>query len=374
MKKITLIASAKFNLEQVVEAEVKALGFNHISTSAGKVEFEATLDQIPTANLWLRCADRVLIKMGEFKASSFDQLFEQTKALPWERLITPDGKFPVTGNCVNSTLRSVRSSQSIVKKAVVNRLKEQYTIDWFEETGASFNIHVSLLNNVATLTIDTSGDGLHKRGYRRSSVTAPLKETLAAGLVMLSSWQTDGRLIDPMCGSGTILIEAAMMARNIAPGLKRPFASEKWPSIETAVWQKARADAKQAIKPSQEPHLFGYDINKTNVKASKENAHLAGVGNDILFARKDIKDLWIDRQFGTVISNPPYGMRIAEFSELDHIYRALNKIFKKKTGWSLFILTADEKFPSFFKRALPDKKVLLNNGRLRATYYHYLAK
>ncbi len=374
MERITLIASAKFNLEQVVEAEVKALGFHHINTSAGKVEFEATFDQIPVANLWLRCADRVLLKMGEFKATTFDQLFEQTKALPWERLITPDGKFTVTGNCVHSTLRSVRSSQSIVKKAIVNRLKAHYNIEWFEETGAVFNVHVSLLNDKATLTIDTSGEGLHKRGYRQSTVTAPLKETLAAGLVMLSSWQNEGWLIDPMCGSGTILIEAAMMARNIAPGLKRPFASEEWPSIETAVWEKARTDAKQAIKPPQKPYLFGYDINKSSVKASKENAHLAGVGNDILFARKELKDLWIDRQFGTVISNPPYGMRIAEFSELNQIYRALNKTFKKKTGWSLFILTADEKFPSFFKRAQPDNEVLLNNGRLRATYYHYLAK
>ena len=373
METITLIATAKFNLEPIVEAEIKTLGFRHISTTAGKVEFEATIDQIPTANLWLRCADRVLLKMGQFRAATFEQLFEQTKALPWEKWITPDGKFTVTANCVHSALRSARSSQSIVKKAVVTRLKESYSIDWFEETGPAYDVHVSLLNDVATLTLNTSGDGLHKRGYRHSPVTAPLKETLAAGLVMISTWQKEGLLIDPMCGSGTILIEAAMMVRNMAPGLKRSFASEEWPSIGTAIWQKARADAKEAIIPSAKPTLFGYDINKTNVKASKENAHLAGVGKDIQFARKDIQDLWIDQQFGTIISNPPYGMRIAEFSELNKIYRSLNKTFKKKKGWSLFILTADEKFPSFFNRSAPDKEVLLNNGRLRATLYHYLA-
>jgi len=369
--RITLIATTAFGLERVVKNEVKALGFEQIKVSEGRIEFEASVSDIPTVNLWLRSADRVLLKLGEFGAVTFDELFEQTKALPWEAWITTDGQFTVTGKAVKSTLGSVRACQAIVKKAVVERLKAAYHVDWFPETGAAFTIQVSMLKDVALLTIDTSGAGLHKRGYRAISGQAPLKETLAAALVQLSFWNRDRLLIDPMCGSGTILIEAAMIGRNIAPGLNRSFASEQWPIIGRGVWQEARHAAKEAILPAGELQIFGYDIEEEYVQASRINARHAGVGQDIIFEQKDVRDLWIDRQYGVLISNPPYGKRMSEFQEMNQIYIALHKTFRKKKGWSLYILTADEMFPKYFKRAWPDRTRKLFNGNIQVNYYQY---
>ncbi|MCP4423102.1 MAG: class I SAM-dependent RNA methyltransferase [Chloroflexi bacterium] len=372
--KITLIAVMKFGLESIVKNEILALGFGGIRVSDGKIEFDATLEDIPRANLWLRCADRLFLKMGQFPALTFDELFEQTKALPWESLITADGKFTVNAKAVKSTLRSVRSCQSIVKKAVVDRLRAHYHVEQFPETGPEFTIQASILRDTAVLAIDTSGIGLHKRGYRADAGEAPLKETLAAGLVLLSSWRQDEMLIDPMCGSGTILIEAAMIARNIAPGLNREFASEKWPSIPEATWRRARQSAREAIISGKKLQLYGYDINAPSVEICQSNAQKASVAGDIAFAQKDVKTLWIDRQYGAVISNPPYGMRMAEFKELNDIYLALHKIFRKKMGWSLHILTADKKFPRYFKRARPDRVRKLYNGRIQVNYYQYHAE
>src|SRR5512136_879002 len=278
MNEITLIATATFGLEKVVKNEVLALGFENIKVSEGKVEFEATLGDIPVANLWLRCADRVLLKIGEFEALTFDELFEKTKALPWEDFITEDGRFDVNGKAVKSTLGSIRACQSIVKKAVVERLKERYNREWFEETGPEFTIQISMLKDVATLTIDTSGAGLHKRGYREAGGEAPLKETLAAGLVLLSFWNADRILMDPMCGSGTILIEAAMIARHMAPGLKRGFASEKWPAICESYWREARLAARDSVFPDRQLRIFGYDIDEKCIAACRVNAANAGVG------------------------------------------------------------------------------------------------
>ena len=371
MNEITLIATATFGLEKVVKNEVIALGFENIKVSEGKVEFEATLGDIPRANLWLRSADRVLLKIGEFEAFTFDELFEKTKALPWENLITEDGKFDVNGKAVKSTLGSIRACQSIVKKAVVERLKQKYNKEWFEETGPEFTIQISMLKDVAVLTIDTSGAGLHKRGYREAGGEAPLKETLAAALVLLSFWNADRILIDPMCGSGTILIEAAMIARHMAPGLRRGFASEKWPAIDESYWSEARLAARDAIIPDRKLQIFGYDIDEKSIAACKINAANAGVGDVILFERKDIKDLWIDKQYGIVISNPPYGVRMSEFKDINEIYIAIHKAFRKKRGWSLYILTADELFPNYFKRARPDRVRKLYNGKIKVGYYQY---
>ncbi len=371
MNEITLIATATFGLEKVVRNEVIALGFENMKVSEGKVEFEATLGDIPRANLWLRCADRVLLKIGEFEAFTFDELFEKTKALPWEDFITEDGKFDVNGKAVKSTLGSIRACQSIVKKAVVERLKQKYNNDWFEETGPEFTIQISMLKDVAVLTIDTSGAGLHKRGYREAGGEAPLKETLAAGLVLLSFWNADRILIDPMCGSGTILIEAAMIARHIAPGLKRGFASEKWPTIDVNYWSEARLAARDAILPDHKLQIFGYDIDGKSIAACRINAANAGVGDVILFEQKDIRDLWINDKYGIVISNPPYGVRMSEFKEINEIYIAIHKMFRKKRGWSLYILTADEMFPNYFKRARPDRVRKLYNGKIKVDYYQY---
>ncbi len=371
---ITLIAILSFGLEAVVKRELHALGFETTHVSDGKVEFEAMPNDIPRANLWLRSADRVLLKIGEFPALTFDELFEQTKALPWEAWITEDGKFTVTGKAVKSTLGSVRACQAIVKKAVVERLKEHYHRDWFAETGPEFTIQVSLLKDVALLTLDTSGAGLNKRGYRQQSSEAAIKETLAAALVLLSVWTRDRLLIDPMCGSGTILIEAALIGRNIAPGLKRKFASELWPAIAPEAWQQARLAATREIDRKGSLQLFGYDIDQAAIDASKVNARRAGVGADIVFEQQDVKELWIDKQYGVVISNPPYGIKMGEFQALNQIYISLHKTFKKKKGWSVFILTADRKFPDYFKRAQPDRVRKLYNGPIEVNYYQYLGE
>jgi len=374
MNKITLMAIFSFGLEAIVKRELQGLGFDQLTVANGKVEFEATPEDIPKANLWLRCADRVLLKVGEFKAITFDELFEGTKALPWEEWITKDGQFTVTGKSVKSVLGSVRACQSIVKKAVVERLKEKFKTDWFEETGPEFTIQVGMLKDMATLTIDTSGSGLNKRGYRLQAGEAALKETLAAALVQLSFWNKDRLLIDPMCGSGTILIEAALLARNIAPGLNREFASERWPSIQKSAWREARRNAKEGIDKNPELQIYGYDIDPSMIEASKANVKRAGVEVDIIFEQKDIKDLWIDNQYGILISNPPYGIKLGRFEDLNEIYISIHKTFRKKTGWSVYVLTADKKFPDYFKRAKPDKVRKLYNGPLEVNYYQYFGE
>ncbi|MFN2143088.1 MAG: class I SAM-dependent RNA methyltransferase [Candidatus Promineifilaceae bacterium] len=371
MKRITLIATAKFGLEALVKREVEALGFEDLRVSDGRIEFEATVNDIPRLNIWLRCADRVLLKVNEFPAKSFDELFEGTKALPWEDWITPDGRFPVNATTVKSTIQSERTTQSIVKKAVVERLKEAYGIEWFAETGALFTIQTTVRKDMALLTIDTSGDGLHKRGYRTEGGEAPVTETLAAAMVLLSFWDRDRLLLDPMCGSGTILIEAAMIGRNMAPGRRRSFAAEEWPAVPQEAWDSAREEAKAAIDHAGTLTILGYDVDAGAIASARNNARRAGVGHDIQFEQKDIHDLWIDQQYGIVISNPPYGNRMADFHEINAIYVTLNKMFRKKKGWSVYILTADSKFPGYFKRGRPNRVRKLYNGNIRVNYYQY---
>lgn len=372
--KVTLIATTKFGLEMIVKQEVQALGFAEIVVSDGRIEFTADITDIPKANLWLRAADRVLLKIAEFPAHTFDDLFEQTTALPWEAWITQDGKFTVNAKTHKSALKSARSCQSIVKKAVVERLKSAYQIDWFAETGAEFTIQLALVRNSALLTLDTSGVGLHKRGYREEAGEAPLKETFAAGLVQLSFWQPDRLLLDPMCGSGTILIEAALMGRNIPPGLYREFAAEGWPAIPTEAWAQARAEAQAAILPGGSLQLQGSDSDPASIEIARSNAAKAGVGNDIQFEVKDVKKVWIDQEFGIVITNPPYGIRLSEYQNLNAIYIALNKMFRKKDGWSVYVLTADQKFPDYFKRAQPDRVRKLYNGTIETNFYQYYGR
>ncbi len=374
MDKIELIAICTFGLEAVVKRELQQLGFENLQVSEGKVTFLAHLDDIPAANLWLRSADRVLIKMAEFEALTFDELFEGTKALPWETWITQDGKFTVTGKSWKSTLGSVRACQSIVKKAVVERLKTQYKTEWFQETGPEFTIQIAMRKDSALLTIDTSGSGLNRRGYRLQAGEAPLKETMAAALVQLSFWDQDRLLIDPMCGSGTIPIEAALLARNIAPGLKRDFASEAWPVFSARSWQNARSAARDAILSNLDLQIYGYDIDPDLVKASRVNANKAGVGRNIIFEAQDVKNLWIDQQYGVVISNPPYGVKLSSFQEMNEIYISFHKTFRKKKGWSVYILTADKKFPDYFKRARPDRVRKLYNGALEVNFYQYFGE
>ncbi|WIV13022.1 class I SAM-dependent RNA methyltransferase [Proteiniborus sp. MB09-C3] len=370
MANIQLIATSTFGLEAVVKREVEKLGYKDITVENGKVTFSCDESGIPKANLWLRTADRVLLKLGEFKALSFEELFQGTKALPWDEWITEDGEFTVTGKSVNSKLFSVSDCQAIVKKAVVEKLKEKYKTEWFKEDGPKFTIQVSILKDIATLTIDTSGEGLHKRGYRVENVEAPIKETLAAASVSLSYWNSGRILLDPFCGSGTIPIEAAMIGKNIAPGLQRSFASEEWPRIGEALWKEARKEAFKAINQDLDMKIYASDINPKAIEAARENAYEAGVDECITFEVKDMSKVNIRDDYGVIVCNPPYGERLGEKSEAEELYREMGKVFKKLDTWSVYVITSNEDFEKLYGKKA-DKKRKLFNGRIKVDYYQY---
>ena len=367
---INLIATTTFGLEAVVKRECQALGFQNIKTYDGKVEFTGTEADIVKANLWLRCAGRVWIKMGTFRAVTFTELFDQTKALPWADWIPEDGKFTVVGKSVKSTLFSVSDCQAIVKKAVVEKLKQTYHTDWFDETGASYTIQVGILKDVVTLAIDTSGSGLHMRGYRANALDAPLKETLASAMIQLSFWRKDRILLDPFCGSGTIPIEAAMLARNIAPGIHRKFSSEEWERIGSDLWKQARKEAYQAIDYTAMPQIYGSDIDPAAIALAKENAEKAGVDDCITFSVKPCQEVTLPGKYGVLITNPPYGERLGELKEVENMYRALGGIMKTDNTWSTYLITSMEYFETLFGRKA-DRKRKLFNGRITTDYYQF---
>lgn len=368
---LNLIATTTFGLEAVVKREALKLGFKNIKVSDGKVEFEGDETSIPKANIWFRCADRILLKLGEFKATSFEDLFEKTKSLPWDEWITKDGKFTVTGKSIKSQLFSVPDCQAIVKKAVVEKMKQKYNdIEWFEETGAEYTIQVALLKDVATLTIDTSGSGLHKRGYRQTSVEAPLKETLAAAMIELSYWKKERILLDPFCGSGTIAIEAALIAKNIAPGLKRTFASEQWTRIAKQLWNDTRAEAYKVIHTEVIPKIYASDIDIYAVEIAKMNAEKAGVDDCIEFSVMDFEHINIKDKYGIVICNPPYGERIGDFKSVQNISKKLGSIFRNNPTWSVYVITSDENFEKLYGTKADNKRKLFN-GRIKTDYYQY---
>lgn len=372
MNKINLIVTSTFGLEAVVKRELQAMGFHGFTVADGKVEFEAGLEAIPRLNIGLRVADRVLVKLGEFPATDFGQLFDRTRALPWEQWLTPDAKMTVTGKSVRSQLASVRSCQSIAHKAVVERLKEGHKTAILPETGPAYTIQVSLFKDTAQLTLDTSGYGLHKRGYRAATGEVPLRENLAAALVLLSGWEKGLPLMDPMCGSGTILIEAAMIARNIAPGLARDFAAEHWPVVPQGLWDTARRAAREVIRPSGGLDIRGYDHDPQRIQDARTNAQNAGVDQDIAFELKDIKDLRINPPQGQVITNPPYGVKLGSSAPLASLYTALQKALKPvEAGWAVGVLTADKQFPQAFRRVRPERVRKLFNGTLEAHYFQY---
>lgn len=372
MKKVELIATTTFGLESVVKREVKDLGFNIITVEDGKITFESDLAGIARANLWLRSADRVLLKVGEFKALTFDELFEQTKEIPWGDYIPKDGKFTVNGKSVKSQLFSISDCQSIVKKAVVESMKSKYNVDWFEETGHEYTIQVSILKDLATFTIDTSGVGLHKRGYRQYNVEAPIKETLAAAMIMLSYWNKDRILYDVFCGSGTIPIEAALIGKNIAPGLNRDFASKHWNIIDDAIWEEEIKKANDAINHDADIKIYASDIDESNLKIAKINAEKAGVVDCIKFTVGDFKKINYKEDYGIIISNPPYGQRLEAENEykMKQLYRDMGVLFAKLDTWSKYIITSVEGFENLVEKKA-DRERKLYNGTIKVRYYQY---
>ncbi len=369
--KLELIATATFGLEAVVKREIEALGYKILKTEDGKVTYMGDERAIVRSNLWLRSADRVLLKMAEFKALEFEELFQQTKAIAWEELIPVDGKFTVTGTSVKSKLHSVPACQKIVKKAIVERLKEFYGIEVFEETGAEYTVKATLLKDRVTLTVDTSGVGLHKRGYRVCDVAAPIKETLAAAMIQLSFWRKDRILLDPCTGSGTIPIEAAMIARNIAPGLNRSFACQEWEFIDEKLWKEEKKAAFESIDYDSELKIYGFDINRKAVDAAKENAEEAGVDDCIIFKKADASKLRPIGENGIIVTNPPYGERIGEEEEIRQIYDGFNRFFNENPDWSLFMITTDKEAEEKVMGREANRRRKLYNGRLETCYYQF---
>lgn len=369
--KLELIATATFGLEAVVKREIEALGYKIIRSEDAKITYMGDERAIARSNLWLRSADRVLLKMGEFKALEFEDLFQQTKAIAWEDIIPADGKFTVTGTSVKSKLHSVPACQSIVKKAIVERLGSFYCIDRFEETGAEYTVKVTILKDRVTVTIDTSGTGLHKRGYRVCDVAAPIKETLAAAMVQLSFWKAGRLLVDPCCGSGTIPIEAAMIGRNIAPGLNRKFASQEWDIIPPEIWKEERKAAFEAIDYDADIRIEASDISGRAVEAAIENAAEAGVDDCVEFKKMDMARLTAEEEGGIVITNPPYGERIGEKKQIEAIYSAYNEFYRKNPTWSLFMVTTDKEVENKIFGRPADRRRKLYNGRLEVCYYQF---
>lgn len=367
---LSLIATTAFGIESVVSRELTKLGYGDQKTENGRVGFKGDYEAICRSNLWLRSADRVLINVGEFTALTFDELFEQTKALPWEEWIPIDGEFPVSGKSIKSKLYSVPDCQAIVKKAIVERLKSVYGVSWFEETGPKYKVEVGLLKDVVTLTIDTSGAGLHKRGYRKITGEAPIKETLACAMLQISRWKADRTLFDPMCGTGTIPIEAAMIALNIAPGLKREFDFEHWPQINKSIMDKAKDEANSLIKHDCQINIQGTDIDDRALRIARNNVKEAGLEDMIHFQNRDFKDISSSDKYGFIITNPPYGERLEDEKSVKKLYRDMGKKLAEFDTWSYYIITSYPKFESEFGRKA-NKKRKLYNGRLQCNYYQY---
>ncbi|MFP3663888.1 THUMP domain-containing class I SAM-dependent RNA methyltransferase [Priestia sp. SIMBA_032] len=371
MAKYKIIATAAMGIEALVAKEVRALGYE-CEVDNGKVIFEGDELAIARCNLWLRTADRIKVQVGQFKARTFDELFEQTKALNWGDYLPVDAQFPVSGKSVKSKLFSVSDCQSIVKKAIVDSMKKHYnkTTGWLEETGSTFKIEVALLKDVATLTIDASGAGLHKRGYRVGQGEAPLKETLAAALIMLTPWNADRPFVDVFCGSGTIAIEAALIGQNIAPGFNRDFLSEEWPWMSASIWEKAREEAEDLANYDQVLDIAGHDIDHRMVKVAEQNAFEAGLGDLIQFKQMQVRDFTTPKEYGIIIGNPPYGERLSDRPSVEKMYAEMGEAFSKLDTWSIYMLTSHEQFEQYYGKKATKKRKLFN-GFIKTDYYQY---
>ena len=373
MNTYELIAPCHFGLESVLKREIYDLGYDISSVEDGKVTFVGDSEAICRANINLRTTERILIKVGQFKAETFTELFDKTKDLEWEKFIPKNGKFWVTkANSVNSKLFSSSDIQSIVKKAIVERLKEHYRIGWFEEDGDSYPIRVTIMKDIVTIALDTSGDSLHKRGYRPAAGKAPISETLAAALIMLTPWKSDRILVDPFCGSGTFPIEAAMIAANIAPGMNRKFTAQKWTNIiDKQLWYDAVEEAEDMINLDIETDIQGFDISDGAIKAAMENARNAEVDHLVHFQRRPLSQTSHRKKYGFIITNPPYGRRLDEPDEMPALYKEIGNVYRSLDSWSMYLITAYEQAEKYIGKKA-DKNRKIYNGMMKTYFYQYM--
>ena len=391
MEKFEIIITTLFGLESLVAREVRRLGYETTSVEDGRVTFMGDNEAVCRANMWIRTGERVLIKTAEFTAVTFDELFEKTKAVDWSKWIGKNDAFPVKGYSLKSTLASVRDCQAIIKKATAESLSNKYGIEWLPEDGANYQIQFSIFKDKVTLMIDTSGEGLHKRGYRQHSNVAPLKETLAAAMVELSHWKFEYPLCDPFaamvelshwkfeyplcdpfCGSGTIPIEAAMIKRNIAPGINREFAAQNFAWIDEELWVKSVEEAK-SLERNVPLEIYAYDIENEYVELTNENALIAGVGDFVKAEKGDARKIHFDMPYGTIICNPPYGERIGEIKECEKLYKEIGKSFNALDKWSYYIIASNENFESLFGKKA-NKKRKLYNGMIKCNLYQFFGE
>lgn len=373
MKQYEYISPCHFGLEAVLKREIMDLGLEITKVEDGKVSYTGDENTCARANMFLRTTERVLLKIASFRAETFDELFENTKSLPWEEFIPKDGKFWVAkANSINSKLFSPSDIQSIMKKAIVERMKQKYHLDWFGESGNSYPIRVTIIKDEVTVCIDTSGESLHKRGYRKLTSKAPITETLAAALIMLTPWNKDRVLVDPFCGSGTIPIEAALMGARIAPGINRKFLAEDWTEFyPKEIWDKAREEAEKMKLTDIEMNIQGYDIDGDIIKAARQNARLAGVDQFIHFQQKPMKDLSSSKHYGFIITNPPYGERLEDKKELPQLYKEMGTVFGTLDTWSYYIISAYEDAQKYIGRKA-DKNRKIYNGMMKTYFYQYM--
>ena len=372
MDKMEWIAPCHFGLESVLKREIQDLGYEIAQVEDGRVTFRGGMDAICRANIFLRTAERILMKVGSFRAVTFEELFESTREIPWEAYIPQDGKFWVTkAASVKSRLFSPSDIQSIMKKAMVERLKEKYHTQWFQETGASYPVRVFLMKDIVTVGIDTTGVSLHKRGYRPAAGKAPIAENLAAALIMLTPWRKDRILVDPFCGSGTFPIEAAMMAANIAPGMNRSFTAEDWTNLTAKkMWYEAVNEAQDMISDDIETDIQGYDADPDVLRTARRNAENAGVAHLIHFQQREVKDLNHPKKYGFIITNPPYGERLEEKTALPQIYRDFGEAFRRLDSWSAYMITSYDGAERYFGRKA-EKNRKIYNGMIRTYFYQF---
>lgn len=373
METIQLVAPCHFGMEAVLKREIYDLGYEITKVEDGRVTFEGDEEAICRSNIFLRTAERVMVQIGRFHATTFDELYENMKALPWEKWIPQDGKFWVKkASSVKSKLFSASDIQSICKQAMVDRLKMTYHTDWFEEDGASFPVRVFLLKDEVTVALDTTGEPLHKRGYRTWTSKAPISETLAAALIMLTPWRADRILVDPFCGSGTFLIEAAMMAANMAPGMNRSFTAEAWTHvIPKQLWYDTVEEAQEMVDFDVETDLQGYDLDPDMIKIARANAKQAGVEKLIHFQQRDVADLKHSKKYGFIITNPPYGERLEEKKDLPALYTTIGEVYRNLDAWSLYMITSYEEAERYIGRKA-DKNRKLYNGMIRTYFYQFM--